>query len=611
MAIDVTATREAQRRTRLLRVALFLGPIAAWLWIRLISGNPVSPGLPSLPEDAMIWLPGVVIILLLGVVLIGPMIGNARSPHVLYLPEQIDIGFSDVKGLGPVVSEVQHTLDVFLNHKRFQSEMGGRPRRGVLFEGPPGTGKTHLAKAMAKEAGVPFLFVSSTSFQSMWYGMTARKIRTYFRQLRKTAQREGGAIGFIEEIDAIGGKRGGMNFSPSAAAPGGGMTVSPSSIVQGTGGIVNELLIQMQSFDEVNKPQRVRNWMAARANRFLPPHRQFKAIAPPFSNILLIAATNRADALDSALLRPGRFDRTLHFDLPGKTARRELIDYFLDSKAHTADLDDERVRDDIAGSTLAYTPASMERLFDEGLLMALRDGRTAQNSDDVRKARMEVEIGLPQPTDYPEDERETIAVHEAGHATVAYLVGKERRLEVLSIIKRREALGMLAHRDNEERFTRRDSEIRSMIQISLGGMVAEEIFFGESGTGPASDLQAATTVAVEMVGSYGLGGSLVSFQALDAGMIGGNLAAQVLGDDAARQAVEKILNEDKTEVTRLLQGHRYIIEGLRDALLEREELVEHEILDVIHEAEKRAIEGGDVVVDLRASEPVITETQSS
>ena len=110
-----------------------------------------------------------------------------------------------------------------------------------------------------------------------------------------------------------------------------------------------------------------------------------------------------------------------------------------------------------------------------------------------------------------------------------------------------------------------------------------------------------------MVGSYGLGGSLVSFQALDAGMIGGNLAAQVLGDDAARQAVEKILAEDKTEVTRLLQGHRYIIEGLRDALLEREELVEHEILDVIHEAEKRAIEGGDVVVDLRASEPVITE----
>ncbi len=606
MAIDVTATREVQRSRRLRRVAILLAPLAAWLWYRVLTDNPVSPGLPTLPEDAMIWLPGIVIILLLAVVLIGPMLGNGRSPHVIYMPEQIDIGFSDVKGLGPVVAEVSHTLDVFLNHKRFQSEMGGRPRRGVLFEGPPGTGKTHLAKAMAKEAGVPFLFVSSTSFQSMWYGMTARKIRAFFRQLRKVAQMEGGAIGFIEEIDAIATKRGGMNFSPASGVDSTGTVISPT-ISQGTGGIVNELLIQMQSFDEVNRTARLRNWFVGRVNRFLPPHRQFKATAPPFSNILLIAATNRADSLDPALLRPGRFDRTLHFDLPGKSARRELVDYFLGTKAHDAGLDDERIRDDIAASTMGYSPASLERLFDEALLVALREGRDAQSAEDVRRARMEVEIGLAQPVDYPQDERETIAVHESGHATVAYLVGKARRLEVLSIIKRRQALGLLAHRDNEERFTRRDSEMRSMIQIAMGGMVAEEIFFGESGTGPAGDLAAATNIAVEMVGSYGLGDSLVSFQALDPGVIGGNLAARVLGDSKARDEVEKILQQARNEVRRLLKDHRYIVEALRDALLDREELVEAEILDVVARAEKAAIGRGDVIVDLRGPEPRITE----
>ncbi len=613
MAVDVAATREAQRRRRLKRVAFVLFPLAAWLWWRALSGNPVSPGLPQLGPDVMFWLPGLAIIALLAIVLIGPMLGNGRSPHTIYLPEQIDVGFDDVVGLGPLKREVRHTLEVFLNHKRFQSEMGGNPRRGVLFEGPPGTGKTHLAKAMAKEAGVPFLFVPSTSFQSMWYGMTARKIRTYFRQLRKVARMEGGAIGFIEEIDAIATRRGGMSFSPRSAdhhspQAEGGLVVSPT-ISQGTGGVVNELLVQMQSFDESSRSIRFRNWMKGVANRFLPSHRQLKTAAPPFSNILLIAATNRADSLDPALLRPGRFDRTLHFDLPGKTARRELIDYFLARKAHTPELDEDRIRNDLAASTMGYSPASLERLFDEGLLVALREGRSAHTYDDLRKARMEVEVGLPNPADYPADERETIAIHESGHATVAYLVGKARRLEMLSIIKRREALGLLAHRDEEERFTRRQSEMKSLIEIALGGMVAEELFFGESGTGPAGDLAAATRLAADMVGSFGLGGSLISFRALDGGPFAGDLTAKVLGDAQARAAVDRILDDAKAEVHRLLSGHRYLIEALRDALLDREELVEEEIQAVLRDAEREAISAGRVLVDLRQDDPVLAENR--
>jgi len=258
MTVDVQVTRERQRRKRLRRIAIVLSPLVAWLWVRIISGNPVSPGWPKLPADAMIWLPAVFIILLLGVVILAPMLGNGRSPETIYLPEQIDVGFEDVKGLGPVLGEVRHTLEVFLNHQQFRDEMGGQPRRGVLFDGPPGTGKTYTAKAMAREAGVPFLFVSSTAFQSMWYGATARKIRSYFRRLRKVAREEGGAIGFMEEFDAIGMKRGGMSrFAGSSAER---ATVERSGMSEGVGGVVNELLVQMQSFDDPPRSMKFRNW---------------------------------------------------------------------------------------------------------------------------------------------------------------------------------------------------------------------------------------------------------------------------------------------------------------------------------------------------------------
>lgn len=605
MTVDVTAARERDRRRRLQRVLMVLAPLALWLWWRVVAGNPVSPGWPQLPPDAVFWLPGIALVLIIALVFIAPMLGSGRSPHTIYLPEQIEVSFDNVKGLGAVVREVRHTLEVFLNHARFRDEMGGSPRRGVLFEGPPGTGKTHIAKAMAKEAGVPFLYVSSTAFQSMWYGATARKIRTYFRHLRKVARREGGAIGFIEEIDAIGMARGGLGMS--LAPTGAGAGVINSSISQGTGGVVNELLIQMQSFDEPTRTDRARNAFVRGCNRFLPMNRQLKTTASPYANILLIGATNRADSLDPALLRPGRFDRVLHFGLPGRQDRHELVDYFLGRKAHVADLDNPVDRDDIAAATIGYTPAALERLFDEALLQALRDDRRQLNRDDVRQAQLEVEIGLPNPVEYSEEERLTIATHEAGHAAMAYLVGSSRTLELLSIIKRRESLGFLAHRDSEERFTQRATEMKAMLKISFGGMVAEEIFFAESGTGPAGDLAAATKLAVDMVGSYGLGDSPVSFRAANGGAFAGDFVAQVLGDPKARKAVDRLLADAKHDATRILADHRYLIEALRAALLEREELDGDAILAVIRDAESQALAGRRALVDLRSRDPRIIE----
>src|SRR5687767_3829592 len=215
LTADVGAARERARRRRLLVLAAFLSPILAFLWGRILTGAPFNVfALPSLPSDWVVYIIPLALVLALGGAMAMPLM-SGRSPHVLFQPEQIDVGLQDVKGLDAIVDEVVKTLNTFLGYALYRDRLGGNPRRGLLFEGAPGTGKTHLAKALAREAGVPFLFVSATSFQSMWYGATARKIRNYFKVLRKTARREGGAIGFIEEIDAIATTRSGLNSTPS------------------------------------------------------------------------------------------------------------------------------------------------------------------------------------------------------------------------------------------------------------------------------------------------------------------------------------------------------------------------------------------------------------
>ncbi|HET7489549.1 MAG TPA: AAA family ATPase [Acidimicrobiales bacterium] len=575
---DVAVTREQGRRRRMSRLMLLLLVTAVWLWVRLLAGHPVQMGVPRLPFPPEL-LPAFFLILLLAAAVALPTLGAGRSPHVLYRPSEIATSLADVKGAGVVVEEVVRTLNLFLAHRTFRERMGGTPRRAILFEGPPGTGKTYMAKAMAREAGVPFLFVSSSAFQSMYYGATNRKIRTYFRALRKYARKEGGAIGFIEEIDAIGGARSGM---------GGG------SMREGIAGVVNELLIQLQSFDTPPFSARVKGWLIDRVNRWLPAGSQLrKRVAPP-ANILVIGATNRAADLDPALLRPGRFDRSIYFDLPTRSGRREIIDYYLEKKAHDAELDDPAQRDTLAAMTFQYSPVMLEHLLDEALVWALRRGGDRLNWDDIQQARMTEELGLKHPVEYTEAERRTIATHEAGHATVAHLVGKGRKLEVLSIIKRGAALGLLAHSETEERFTKTRSEIVSLIQISFGGMVAEELFFGESGTGPSGDLDAATRAAAQMVGSLGMGGSLVSLDA--AGPPGANVVTKVLSTDQGRAALEEILDGAKAAVTEMLERNRHLVEALRDALLDREELVAEEITAVLVGAGATVTDG---VIDLR------------
>jgi ATP-dependent Zn protease len=241
--------------------------------------------------------------------------------------------------------------------------------------------------------------------------------------------------------------------------------------------------------------------------------------------------------------------------------------------------------------TFGYSPVMLEHLLDEALVWALRRDADRLSWADVQRAKMTEEIGLAQPVEYAEAERRTIATHEAGHATVAWLAGKGRKMEVLSIIKRKNALGLLTHSEEEERFTKTRSEIESLIHIAFGGMVAEEIFFGETSSGVASDLQAATLAACQMVGALGMGSTLVSAAALD---MPGNIVSKVTATDTGRDEVDALLHTSRDGVRTMLTEHRYVVEALRDALLEREELVGAEILEVITAA---ASAGAGVPVD--------------
>jgi cell division protease FtsH len=560
--VDTTATREQRRQRRLVRLCIILALPLAWFWYRELSGDPIRPGLPSIiresPELALL----VVLLGLMGALALLPYLGAGKSPHTLLRPSHSSVRLADVVGADATRREAIDTLNLFLNHKTFAEELGGSPRRGVLFEGPPGTGKTYLAKAMAAEAGVPFLFVSASEFQSMFFGQTNRKVRTFFKAMRKAARAEGGAIGFIEEFDAIGGSRSGM---------GGG------SAREGSVGVVNELLVQMQSFDLPTGWHKFTSKLVDRVNSLLPDELAVKRAPISTANVLLIAATNRAADLDPALLRPGRFDRVIHFDLPPRADRVEIATFYLNRKRHSNDVTAEFVADVSAG----YSPVRIERLLDEALIIAVRNGRRMLTSDDIVEAQLITEVGLAHEVGYHPDERNRVAIHEAGHALTAALFGREIR--VASILRRGGALGLVSHADVDEKHLRTPSEARDLIAIALAGRAAEIQEFKEASSGIASDLAVATTIAAQLIGQLGAGDSLIS---LEAAGLPGNLVAKVVSDEPSRRKLDEILCAAADHAACMVLEHRVALINLARALLERDELNGSEVHRIVGDSRR-------------------------
>jgi ATP-dependent Zn protease len=491
----------------------------------------------------------------------------ARGTYYTVYPNEYDHTFDDVRGQPAAVRSTKEVLRLFMGFKNFR-EMGGYPPHGILFEGPPGTGKTLMAKAIAGHAQVPILIADGSRFMSMFFGIGNIKVRRMFSRARAMSDKYGGAVIFIDELDALGGSRGGIS---QVSAPDEGNKAT-HRIIMGAGmggggmGVVNELLVGLDGFVQ---PKGI--WRHFR--------RIFRLGKPrvPHYNILIIGATNRSSALDPALLRPGRFDRKIHVGLPDAEGRDDIARYYL-AKVRHEPIDSGK----LARMTKGYSPAAIKNVINEALIFALQDGRDALRWDDLWNAKLVEEIGLKQPAKYTAREKEMVATHEAGHAVASYSLERgEMQIQVITIQKREGALGLVHGQEVEEMFTRSQKQILARIQVSLAGLVAEELWYGQTTTGPSSDLQNATRLAAAYVGLFGMGKSLISVAAVEPTPMDGDPLRLLLSDPDRRQEMNELLDSCRHQVTELLDRKRPVVEGIRDALLEREELIGDEIEEIM------------------------------
>jgi ATP-dependent Zn protease len=543
------ARAESRRQKRILLVLVGLFAILAGRdLVRFSMGEPLSFGIHA-PSLSSPFAPALVLMVILGAMLVLPMMGLGRSPHVMIRPDDVEFSMDDLLGSDRLKEGLCDLIDEYRHFATLEREHGGKPPRAVLFEGPPGTGKTMAAKVLARESGVPFLFVSASSFQSMYYGQTSRKLRSFFRHLRRLTRRYGGAIGFIEEFDSIGSSRSGL---------GGG------SGREGVAGVVGELLVQLQSFE-------VPRWSIARLLRRTSTSSE---IEPRF---LLLAATNRAADLDPALIRPGRFDRIVRFDLPSKAARVAMIEGLLGRRGPEWGLTiDEETVSLVASMSSGMSQAGLNRLIEEASILAWRHGG-GMTREDLLEALSRVSLGVVDSVRFDDVQRLRIAVHEVGHAFYTWRRSTMSKVGLVSILKRSSALGLTAMYQLDDAPLVLRSELIETIASSLGGMAAEELFLSEPSTGSSSDLRVATERAFEYLTTYGLGEYLNTVGSIDRSQY----TAIVLGEGPLRDELNSILLEAKTRACELLQQESDVVWRVVMRLLSQDELDEAELREIL------------------------------
>lgn len=563
-----------RRYLRWLKRALIVAAVyllAAYLFLGITPAQALANPAVAFVQFRMFILQAIILIFFILIQFIALFWFLARGNTYVIYPGEYDITFDDVRGQQAAVQSTKEVLRLFQGFKDFR-QMGGYPPHGILFEGPPGTGKTLMAKAIAGASGVPFLYATGSGFANMFIGIGNLKVRRLFTKARALSDKYGGAVIFIDELDALGGSRG-LVSERSAPAEEGPAKVIVGGLGMGGGlGIVNELLVQM---DGLIVPRGI--WRHVRRIVFRAKPKV------PFYNILVIGATNRASTLDPALLRPGRFDRKIHVGLPDAEGREDIARYYL-AKVRHEPVDYKK----LARMTKGYSPAMIKNIVNEALIFALQDGRDALRWDDLWQAKLAEEIGLKQPVTYTEREKVMVATHEAAHAVASYTLERgERQIQVITIQKREGALGLVHGQEVEDMYLNTQKQLLARIQVFLAGLVAEEVWFGQTTSGPSSDLQAATQIASIYVGVYGMGRSLISAAAAQDPFAGGNVVHTVLSDPDRRREVDEILNDCRRRVRALLAQKRHVVEGVRDALLEREELIGDEIEALMAELGER------------------------
>ena len=442
--------------------------------------------------------------------------------------------FSDVAGIDEAVEELKEVRDFLAEPERFR-RMGAKIPRGVLLVGPPGTGKTLLAKAVAGEAGVPFFSISGSDFVEMFVGVGASRVRDLFKQ----AKAEAPCIIFIDEIDAVGRQRG--------AGLGGGHDEREQTL--------NQLLVEMDGFEDNEA-------------------------------VILIAATNRPDILDPALLRPGRFDRQVTVDRPDVAGREKILKVHAEGKPLDADVDFTR----LAQLTPGFTGADLANLMNEAALLAARRRRDTISFAEIEEAMERVIAGPERKSRVITDkERKTIAYHESGHALVGHVLDNADPVHKISIIARGQALGYTLQMPEEDRFLSTREEMLDQIATLLGGRTAEELFCGDITTGASNDLERATKIARQMVTRYGMSeelGTQVFGEAQHEVFLGRDYAQhQDYSAETAKRIddeVERIMREAHERARQILEARRDQMDLMASVLLERE-TVEGEAVDALLE----------------------------
>jgi cell division protease FtsH len=462
----------------------------------------------------------------------GFLSGFSRSPAKRYEAQQEGITFDDVAGLSAVKADLSEIVE-FLKYPNKFRKLGGRVPKGVLLNGPPGTGKTLLARAVAGEAGVPFYSVNGSEFIQMFVGVGASRVRDLF----KTAVENAPSIIFIDEIDAVGRQRG--------AGLGGGHDEREQTL--------NQILSEMDGFT-------------------------------PSDSVIVVAATNRPDVLDPALLRPGRFDRHVTVGRPTQKGRCEIF------KVHVRDvpLAENVDLNVLASSTMGMTGADIRNIVNEAALWAARHDKSMVEMSDFDYARDQVLMGARREEVLSVDEKRKTAYHEAGHTLSAWVLPGAHRVHKVTIIPRGRSLGVTQSLPSEDRLNLSESDLRDQLVFALGGRAAETLIYDETSIGAENDLEQATNIARHMVTHWGMSERLgpVSYKVSESDPFLGREIHQhrQFSEHTMKiidEEIAKLLNDASVNAVELLTEHRGKLEKITEALLEHEELDEREITALI------------------------------